>query len=215
MEKPIVVHASSDQLGGCADRTSTGQGRMSDRKLLEKIADGLAHGEYSLLAGAGASLGAIGGDGRALPSGPELRDALIKDFDIDTGGESISLARAYDHLSRRDRTGVSKYLKSWFTGCRPSWQGLLAEFNWHRIWTLNIDDVLEIAFQAQGRPLQTFGWRQRFVDRNWSRSSQIIHLHGSAAQLLDPERADEPLVFSIQEYARALADARSWHGVFR
>ena len=74
---------------------------MSDRKLLEKIADGLAHGEYSLLAGAGASLGAIGGDGRALPSGPELRDALIKDFDIDTGGESISLARAYDHLSRR------------------------------------------------------------------------------------------------------------------
>ena len=167
----------------------------------------------STLCWRGQGLLSVQSEATAGPYHLELRDALIKDFDIDTGGESISLARAYDHLSRRDRTGVSKYLKSWFTGCRPSWQGLLAEFNWHRIWTLNIDDVLEIAFQAQGRPLQTFGWRQRFVDRNWSRSSQIIHLHGSAAQLLDPERADEPLVFSIQEYARALADARSWHGV--
>ncbi len=57
--------------------------------LLQTLAEGIAHGEYSLLLGAGASIGAVGGNGRSLPTGAGLRDAIVEDFEIDTGGETI------------------------------------------------------------------------------------------------------------------------------
>ena len=187
---------------------------MSKEDLLHKLALGIAQGEYSLLLGAGASIGASGGNGRPMPTGLGLRDALVEDFEIETAGETISLSRAYEHLHRNVPKRLTDYLRKWFTGCSPSWQLNLAEFNWSRIWTLNIDDVIETAFNKQGRPAKAVSWKERFSERDSSNAQQIIHLHGLADRLEVGGLNDEALVFSIFEYARALSNPRTWHKVF-
>lgn len=96
--------------------------------LLETLASGIAQLEYSLLLGAGASVGATGGNGRPLPTSTAVRDALVSDFGIETGDESISLAETYDYLNTNQPSQLANYLKVWFRGCQPSWQNLLTEF---------------------------------------------------------------------------------------
>ena len=51
---------------------------MPKQNVVDDVARGLIYGEYSLLLGAGASIGATGGNGRPLPTGLGLRDALMK-----------------------------------------------------------------------------------------------------------------------------------------
>ena len=171
--------------------------------------------EYSLLLGAGASVGAKGGNGRLLPTGAGLRDALISDFDVDTGeDETITLVQAYDHLHRNRPDQLTAYPRKWFRGCDPSWQHLLAEFNWHRIWTFNIDDVIEVAFKNEGRLIQSLAWNERFSEGESTSSQQIIHLHGLANRLIEGQVNDDVLVFSIREYARVVSNSRTWHKVF-
>ena len=183
-------------------------------ELLQKLTEGIAQGEYSLLLGAGASIGAIGGNGRPLPTGVGLRDALVEDFEIDTGGEEISLVQAYSYLRSSEPDRLTKYLREWFVDCQPTWQPSLAEFNWSRIWTLNIDDVAEKAFNKQGRTVKPLAWNERFSERNSLNAQQIIHLHGLASRLEIGKSNEEVLVFSILEYVRAVSSPHTWHKVF-
>ena len=187
---------------------------MTDVQIIDRIAEGLAHSEYSLLLGSGASVGAFGGNGRALPTCTGLAQALVKDFEIDTGGEILSLMQIYSSLQRNQGNRVNAYLHEWFTGCRPSWQHLLAEFNWKRIWTLNIDDVVEVGFNREGRPADSLTWNERFSDNKGESGQQIIHLHGLANRLVDEGENENALVFSLSDYARAVANPKSWHKVF-
>ena len=188
---------------------------MQEPALVVKIAEGLASGEYSLLLGAGASLGSTGGNGQLLPTGIGLRDALIQEFQIDTEGEFIPLAQVYSYLQLHHRPQADDFLRQWFTECRPSWQQLFAEFSWKRIWTLNIDDVIEQAFKEVGRPLGSLTWNQRFTDRNSGTDQQIIHLHGMAKYLSERTENTGVLVFSLSEYAREVANPRTWNKVFQ
>ena len=187
---------------------------MISTDLLDKIARGISQTEYSLLLGAGASLGAVGGNGSLLPTGSGLRDALIEHFGVDTGNETPSLAAAYDYVQRRYGERVNKYLYEWFSGCRPSWQHLFAEFNWNRIWTLNIDDVIETAFSEQGRPVESLTWNERFSEPSYGPRQQVIYLHGIAGRLLDARTAEDILIFALSDYIREVANPRTWHKVF-
>ena len=178
------------------------------------MAQGIAYSEYSILLGAGASVGAIGGNGRTLPTGAGLRDALVTEFNLDSGEDTLTLAEAYGYLQRHRAHEVNAYLRDWFTNCRPTWQGLLAEFNWRRVWTLNIDDVAENAFRETGRPTESLTWNQRFSDRAFATGHQIIHLHGYATHLDDSAEANDALVFSLNDYVREVSNPRTWHKVF-
>ena len=184
-----------------------------DTDTIAKVAQGVARGEYSLLLGAGASMGARGGNNVPLPSGPKLRDAFITAFSIDTGGEDITLPRAYDAAQRGNEAGVQAFLSDWFTGCEPSWQDILADFVWRRIWTLNIDDVVENVYEARGIKVDQFDWTSNHRDTRDS-PHQVIHLHGFISK--EPDFAGQPqnLVFSMADYAAALSDSRTWHAVF-
>ena len=137
--------------------------KLTYTELLDKLAEGLAQREYSLLLGAGASIGAKGGNGSPLPTGTGLRDKLVSEFKIDVGNEAPSLQQVYANLHRNQLEALTNYLLDWFTKCQPNWQHLLAEFSWQRIWTLNIDDVLEQAFKRESRPLQSLVWHERFL----------------------------------------------------
>ena len=187
---------------------------MLNQNVMDDVARGLMYGEYSLLLGAGASIGATGGNGRPLPTGVGLRDALMKEFEIEDEGDPLPLSQLYDYLQRTRREQIHEFLRAWFTKCSPNWQQMLAEFNWHRIWTLNIDDVVETAYAEVGRPLEVLAWHERFTDRASDSIEQIIHLHGFAGRLLGAPTNDNSLVFSLSDYAREVANPRTWHRVF-
>lgn len=186
---------------------------MADSEILGKVAEGLAQKEYSLLLGAGASAGAIGGNGRLLPTGAGLKDALVKDFEIGNEGENPTLYEVYGDLQHEEPQEIASYLHSWFSNCQPSWQQLLTEFDWKRIWTVNIDDVVETAFVNSDRMYQSLTWYERFSDSN-DMAVQIIHLHGMANRLCNNATDKDELVFSISDYAREVANVKTWHKVF-
>ena len=184
-----------------------------DAAQLTRVAEGVGRGEYSLLLGAGASIGALGGNNEPLPSGPMLRDRLISDFSIPTEGQTITLSRAYAAAHRTDPKQLERFIRSQFTHCKPDWQNILSNFDWHRIWTLNIDDIVESIYRSRNISFDRFDWTSKFRDRSKS-ERQIVHLHGFAQDLSDNSPEDSELVFSIQEYAATLKDTRAWHAVF-
>ena len=184
-----------------------------DEQLLAKIAEGVHRREYSLLLGAGASIGSLGGDNKTLPSGPELRDLLVDAFSIPTEGREIELQRAYAAAKRSDSDQLEQFIRNRFTNCKPTWQHLLTEFDWHRIWTLNIDDTVEVAYRSQNVQIDRFNWTSTFRDTATSKN-QIIHLHGFAKDALDSDTSESDVVFSMAQYISTLQDPRSWHTVF-
>ena len=184
-----------------------------DPEQLTRVAEGVSRGEYSVLLGAGASIGSLGGNNQPLPSGPSLRDKLVSEFSIPTEGQTITLPRAYAAARRNDPERLETFIRTQFTHCKPDWQNVLADFDWHRIWTLNIDDIVENVYSNKNIPFDRFNWTSRFRDGSKS-ERQIIHLHGFATDSSDSDPEDSELVFSIQEYAATLKDTRAWHTVF-
>lgn len=181
---------------------------------IPRIAEGICRGEYSLLLGAGASMGSLAGNNEPLPSGPELRDRLVRDFSLPIEDRTISLARAYAAAKRIDSASLETYLRAHFTRCQPSWQHILPDFDWHRIWTLNIDDIVETAYGSKGIPLDRFNWTSGFRDSSRSQH-QIVHLHGYVSEEPGDDTSVSELVFSVPQYAAAIQDMRTWHAVFR
>ena len=184
-----------------------------DENLLNKIAEGVHRREYSLLLGAGSSLGSYGGDNQPLPSGSQLRDLLVQQFSITNDNQEISLSRAYAYAKRRNPDILEEFISHRFTNCTPTWHHILPELDWHRIWTLNIDDTVEQAYRRQDKSIDRFNWTSTFRDTSTS-NHQIIHLHGFANY--PPRRSDSTseVVFSMSEYLSAVRDSRSWHAVF-
>ncbi len=189
------------------------QANAMEQDLIVRVAEGVLLGEYALLLGAGASLGARGGNGIPLPTGSELLTQLVSEFDIETEGESISLRRAYEAAQRKDSERLGRFISQQFTRCRPSWQNLLAQFRWQRIWTLNIDDVIETVLKAKGISFDRFDWTSAFRDSSRS-DCQIVHLHGFAREPGSEGATDSALVFSTADYVAPVRDPRAWHSVF-
>lgn len=183
-----------------------------------QLINGLALGHYSLLLGAGASAGAIGGDGKPLPIGNALANDIISDFNLGGYEANVRLVDAYDSAQdEKNRFGqnIIEYMQSRFTNCQPSWQSILAEFTWHRVWTLNIDDVVEQAYgAATTKPMQIatpYSWLTPFADPDQQKGElQIVHLHGYA----DKMSTQSDLVFSHPQYLRAYDSRQSWRQIF-
>ena len=180
---------------------------------IARVADGVSRREYSLLLGAGASIGSLGGNNEPLPSGPQLQDKLLSEFSIELQGQTIRLPRVFAAARRKDSRALEDYIRLHFTGCKPDWQYILADMDWHRIWTLNIDDIIETVHEKRRLQFDRFNWTSKFRDGSNS-ERQIIHLHGYAKDINDTDATDSDLVFSIQEYAATIRDPRAWHAVF-
>jgi hypothetical protein len=181
---------------------------------------GVARREYNLLLGAGASIGAIGGDGAPLPNAAGLADELTQQFSINTGDERLDLREAYEAAAaKRDRFGGDRlsYLRRRFTGCAPTWHRTLAELRWNRAWTLNIDDVVQQAFRGlrppQHQTLRSYSWDIPFADPDRDIDElQLVHLHGRVT--VGGDTSTDNLVFSILEYLNTANKRHSWHRVF-
>lgn len=184
----------------------------------ERLLRGLHEGKYNLLLGAGASYGCIGGDGEELKDGMTLSTQIASAFKLSLNSEEAKkLQLTYEEAESKDKLGLKNWLYNRFVNCKPTWQNLLFHTHWERIWTFNIDDVLERAYELKGdidgsmRP-RSMSWKDKIVPLDRDTGVQIIYLHGRAQDL---NTDNGGLIFSIPEYSSVSRAFPPWHASFQ
>lgn len=167
-------------------------------------------GQYQLVLGAGASIGARTNAG-PLPDAGRLVASLAKRYPEGRIELDMRLPRAYQRAVQvSDSDDVWWYLKTIFSGCtHEPWFTTLAGVPWRRVWTLNIDDAFESAYASSVRrkfaELRVIDWVDEYVE---PRGPELIHLHGQVSG-----KAPTPIVFSMSEYHAAAEAHGVWHKV--
>ncbi len=187
-----------------------------DPNIAKTVIEGVAGRAYSLLLGAGASHDVEGGDGGKLRGAVDLARELnsvlglgLEPPDSENLGLVYGDACQPAHVAR-----LHRFLEQRFTRTRPQWQRVLYELNWKRIWSLNIDDVVQRARPpASAKHLVVYNWTDEFKPRDRGESElQLVHLHGMASRLASNNAA---LIFSLKEYATRNEALPGWHAEFR
>lgn len=182
----------------------------------KSVIEGVAGRAYSLLLGAGASYGVAGGDGCELKGAADLAKELNSVLGlglVPPDSENLSLVYG-DACQPIHATRLHRFLEQRFTRTKPVWQRILYEFNWKRIWSLNIDDVIQRAQSStNAKRLVVYNWTDEFKPRDRGESElQLVHLHGMASRL---KSNDAALIFSLKEYATRNEALPGWHAEFR
>ncbi len=177
----------------------------------------LEEGAVNLLTGAGTSYGVTGGDGQILAGGADLARELNTRFsleNIEPDCSNLQLVFGDISATQANRNALADFLRSRFSKCSVTWQTSLFELPWKRIWTLNIDDVLQrAANQITATNTKTFSWDESLSVRPLSQDElQIVHLHGRASQI---DKAAGRIIFSLKDYAARHEVSPGWHAEFR
>ncbi|MRH01864.1 hypothetical protein GIY21_16325 [Xanthomonas sontii] len=182
----------------------------NDEKIIrEQIVPLLGRGELSLLLGAGFSIMNEGAMGR-LPGGEDLRDLILKQMGKAAGAKT-TLKDAY-LAGKRSIPDFEEFMSSCFTISKAfSWQERMFQYAWSRIYTTNIDNVLNVAWEA-GRKKGRLGGDFIFFNycdpkavADTIGSIPVITIHGTCLRLNDG------FVFSSLEYAKVTSKMLDWH----
>lgn len=168
--------------------------RMNDK--VKKLKLSLEEKVPALLLGAGFSYGAINGDGDNIPLGGTLIELLYKQmFEINKPEQQIldeDKEGAEKYLENKDLKGLcsllrdegreerNEYLTKVFSGANigdDSSLFYITEYKWNKIFTLNIDALLEYIYGSKN--IVTNVWNNDNDDRrNNENNPLIIKLHG-------------------------------------
>lgn len=166
-----------------------------------------ARGNVVLFAGAGFSVGAKNSRGADPPLGTQLAEILASECGWKYEGEDLAVVyeQAQKHLGSQKMNDV---LRSLYKNCAAAkWHYLIPKLFWYRIYTTNIDDVLETSYRsdsAQG--LDSITCPAAFDDQDmWFERVQCVHLHGSVLDLA------KGLTFTAAEYAGQTATPNPWY----
>jgi len=168
-------------------------------------------GEYQLLLGAGASVGAVNGRGEDVPLASGLVQVLRDRYRSAPIAADSTLQRAYQRaVSVSSHDDVWHTLKAIFFGANHQpWFVQLSGLPWRRVWTLNVDDAFENSYEHSLRSsvmaVRTVDWMDPFSERS---ELEVIHLHG---RVNGPDPS--PLVFSFSEYQAAAQVRPVWDNV--
>ncbi|MER6614140.1 SIR2 family protein [Streptomyces xantholiticus] len=173
----------------------------------------IRNGDYHLLLGAGASLDSTGGDGRKLPNSTDLAQRIASRFSVPLE-EGDLLWRVYARaMEDAEEESVYEWLRrSFWDVTPPHWMKAYARVPWARVWTLNIDDSFEQAYELvkteTSRETATINWDEEF---RHGRDLYVIHLHGCVDRPSPPRR----LIFSLSDYSDAAVSRAAWPLTFR
>lgn len=185
-----------------------------EEEVAAALIKGVATSQYSLLTGAGFSIGATARGGE-VPSAKKCAEVLNKKFELGlTVASAADLSIAYEDALENPAgaPAVHALFENLFTGCVPSWQGIVGQLDWRRIWTLNVDDLPESIWANSQRNVQHIDFGERYRPPvTASDELQIIYLHGRAASKM---RKGGRYIFSITEYVTATKDVPPWHSAF-
>ncbi len=170
-------------------------------KIFEEMKSSLLMGRYNLLLGAGVSLDSKNGSGDRLVSGGELLGILCKHKGARA---SSSIQRVFDTLSDDEKIDLVLHR---FESCAPGpTVSAISKFYWRRIFTFNIDDALEAAYEQKtsGQTIKSHHFLDDYQEYHNSSDLLIAHLHGWTRQW------DRGVVFSRNEYARFIKSVNPW-----
>ena len=158
--------------------------------------DTLLTGGYNLLFGSGISLDSQNKFGHYLRSTEKLRTDLCK---LTGANRNTSLTRVYGLLKPEQ---VKSEIVEKYSHCRPgSTLKYLPHFLWRRLFTFNVDDVIEELYHNTSNIKQDIiplNFNSSFEPTPEKNEIQTIHLHGWVKQ---PESG---FVFSSSEYVRVM-----------
>lgn len=170
--------------------------------LLEAFSATLLTGGYNLLLGSGVSLDSHNGQGELLRSSDILRKDLCA---LKNVRDTTNLPRVYSMLSPHER---QKELVERFSSCRPGPSLTpLSRYLWRRVFSFNIDDVIELLYSSSSTAKQTLiplNFDAPFEPTPERNELLAVHLHGWVGK---PESG---FVFSHSEYARIMSSMNPW-----
>ncbi len=169
----------------------------------EAFRSALAAGQYNLLLGAGASMDASNKLG-PIPSGDVFKEDLCRATGAST---KHSLQRVFSLLKGKQ---VDDLVTARFVGCKPGrTANLISHFLWKRIFTWNIDDVLQNYYEKNKtkQHLKTIHYKDEFSEASGLNELMSIHLHGT---VLHP---DKGYIFSREHYIQQMHSVNPWMSV--
>lgn len=166
----------------------------------QRFISGVTTGRYTLLLGAGASRDSTNRFG-PLPLAADLQKELAKVTSVPA--DKYSLQRLYSSLSEAEK---KEHIRDRLSGCAPGETvNTLKAYYWKRIFTLNADDTLNVAYEKYAMQTPKFlHFSDPYEDFQTRSDVPIINLHGSVL------RHDDGYVFSYQEYARITKGQNPW-----
>lgn len=176
---------------------------MNEREW-EAAGSALKTGRYNLLLGAGVSLDSASGiSGETCPSGGGLAKLLQEAAPSVRSGSSLN--RTYRTL-KADQ--IEQLITRRFSGCAAGATAQkIASFRWKRVFTLNVDDALENAYETRPltvQELRVFNYTDPYESVRDLRSLPLVHLHGWA------RRPEDGYVFEIKEYMGSISGNNIW-----
>jgi hypothetical protein len=179
-----------------------------DDRLFARLESHVGQGRLILFTGAGFSLGASNGQGQRLPTVSDLTRELWEVAFPGEPYEESSLQDLYeaalvqakratvDLLRSRltvDPGSLSPYYRAWFS------------LPWHRIYTVNIDDLADAANRAFDLPrsLEPLSALTAAMPQS-SDSLPVVHMNGRLGDLPD-------VTFGGRQYAERLASPDIWY----
>jgi SIR2-like domain len=166
------------------------------------LRDTLLTGSYNLLLGSGISLDSRNGRGHILRDTDELRRDLCV---LTSAPDTTSLSRVYPLLSSLQR---QTELVETFCNCVPGPSvANLPRFLWRRLFTFNIDDVLEKLYETtpdRKQALVPLNFDSPFEPTPQKNELYGVHLHGWVRQ------PNSGFVFSSAEYVRNMSSLNPW-----
>lgn len=182
-------------------------------EIVNKLKMSLTEKSPSLLLGAGFSFGAQNGKNEDLPVGAGLLEKLYDELYVNNPPSTVIFEEDNDAAISYKESGKLKDICSLlaqegrraernevitdcFLGAHvddTKFHYYLSEYKWERIFTLNVDDLVESIYRENNVPL-TVWCKERADRRNNNSNTVLIKLHGS---VLFPEKG---YIFDDEEY---------------
>ncbi len=175
-----------------------------DAKIIEELKESLINKNPILVLGAGFSREALCDRG-VMPTGKELEKELVENFivgkvptnELDEISQ-FKLRELCDHinyLNGENKAILNNYLTERFKNVKPNDKGYhnkIINYPWKKIYTLNIDDLVENIFNSFGKKYKILA--EKKIKSIKEEETLLIKLHGSVA---NPENG---YIFSKSEY---------------
>lgn len=176
---------------------------MSDEEYLKNI---LHKQNPILFLGAGFSYGAKIQSGPPIPLGDEFKNILITNLlKVDEQDKeykelnSQNLANLCEYITNEKSSAhLSDFLCNYFKGVQPAnYHKSICRYTWQKIYTTNIDDLVEFSFQNSGKSLLVQNMKRKSTHPLKS-SIEFIKLHGCV------NNPSEGFTFSVSEYLASI-----------
>lgn len=185
---------------------------MVPKEVLAHLDTQFRRGKAVLFTGAGFSRAARNIRGDRVPTAPELRELLwhlcFPDEPVD---ESSSLQDLFQYALSRNRERLTELLRQTLTAdtaAIPPEYVLWFSMPWHRVYTLNIDDLASAVSRRYSLPRALRVISATSLSEpapRYGEGLEVVHLNGTLEDIPDG------VTFSTLQYAERLARQEPWY----